>query len=88
MKPDKPVTDPVKSGNKVKPGDKFDNQGKGAPAKGETVKDEGSGSGTTATTPATVDATPGGTTDPSGTPAGPAAGADNSDPSEGSGAAA
>jgi hypothetical protein len=82
VKADKPATNPVKSGNKVKPGDKFDNK-----AKDETVKDEGSGNGTTATTPDTVDATPGGT-DPTGTPAGPAAGTGQSDPSEGSGAAA
>jgi hypothetical protein len=87
VKADKPVTNTAKSGNKVKPGEKFDNQPKDEAAKDETVKDEGSGTGTTATTPGTVDATPGGT-DPTGTPAGPAAGAGKSDPSEGSGAAA
>ena len=85
--PVKPAADPVKSGNKVKPGEKFGNKAKGETGKGETVKDEGSGNGTTATTPGTVDATPG-DTDPTGTPAGPTAGADHSDPSEGSGAAA
>jgi hypothetical protein len=88
VKPDKPGAHSVKSGNKVSPGDKFDNQPKGEPAKDETVKDEGSGNGTTATAPGTVDATPGDTADPTGTPAGPTAGADHSDPSEGSGAAA
>jgi hypothetical protein len=85
--PAKPAADPVKSGNKVKPGEKFGNQAKGETGKGETGKGEGSGNGTTATTPGTVDATPG-DTDPTGTPAGPTAGADHSDPSEGSGAAA
>jgi hypothetical protein len=83
-----PAKDPVKSGNKVSPGDKFDNQTKGGKGKDDTVKDEGSGTGTTATTPDTVDATPGDTTDPTGTPAGPTGGAEHSDPSDASGAAA
>jgi hypothetical protein len=38
---DKPVTNTVRSGNKVNPGDKFDNQTKGETVKGETVKDNG-----------------------------------------------
>jgi hypothetical protein len=87
VKPDKPVTNTMTSGNKVSPGEKFDNKAKGETAKDETVKDEGSGNGTTATPPGTVDAAPGGT-DPTGTPAGPNAGAAQSDPSEGAGAAA
>ena len=40
VKPDKPETNTMKSGNKVSPGDKFDNQAKGETAKDETVKDE------------------------------------------------
>jgi hypothetical protein len=87
VKPDKPVTNTMTSGNKVSPGDKFGNKVKDETAKDETVKDEGSGTGTTATPPGTVDAAPGGT-DPTGTPAGPAGGTGQSDPSEGSGAAA
>ena len=52
VKADKPAANPVKSGNKVKPGEKFGNKAKGETGKGETVKGEGSGNGTTATTPA------------------------------------
>lgn len=39
VKDDKPVTNTVKSGNKVSPGDKFVNQIKGALAKGKTVEE-------------------------------------------------
>lgn len=39
VKEDKPVTDTVKSGNKVSPGDKFVNQIKSALAKGKTVEE-------------------------------------------------
>jgi hypothetical protein len=92
VKPDKPGAHSVKSGNKVSPGDKFDNQPKDETvkdetAKDETVKDTGTGNDTTATPPGAVDSTPGGT-DPTGTPAGPNAGAENSDSSDASGAAA
>lgn len=39
VKDDKPLTNTVKSGNKVSPGDKFVNQIKGALAKGKTVEE-------------------------------------------------
>jgi hypothetical protein len=88
VKPDKPVTNTMTSGNKVSPGDKFDNQAKGETAKDETVKDEtvkdtDTGDGATVATPGSAD-----TTDPTGPQADPTDGADQSDPSEGSGAAA
>jgi hypothetical protein len=86
--PVKPAADPVKSGNKVKPGEKFGNKAKGETGKGETAKGEGSGNGTTATTPAGAGEVADGADDPTGPQAGATAGANRSDPSEGSGAAA
>jgi molybdopterin-guanine dinucleotide biosynthesis protein A len=81
VKPDKPGAHSVKSGNKVSPGDKFDNQPKDETVKDETVKDE-----TVKDTGA--DATPSDADDPTGPQAGETAGADDSDPGNASGAAA
>jgi hypothetical protein len=88
VKPDKPVTNTVKSGNKVRPGDKFDSQVKGEKAGDAEDKDSGNGNGTTATTPGSDDETAGDTADPTGPQAGEADGADDSDPGDASGAAA
>jgi hypothetical protein len=76
VKVDKPVTDTVKSGNKVSPGDKFDNQ-----AKVETVKDDG----TAPSIPGSDEDTAGDTVGPTG-PQGDVAG--DADPSDASVAAA
>jgi hypothetical protein len=76
VKVDKPVTDTVKSGNKVSPGDKFDNQ-----AKVETVKDDG----TAPSIPGSDEDTAGDTVGPTGPQGG---GAGDADPSDASVAAA
>ena len=79
---DKPLTNTVKSGNKVSPGDKFVNQIKSALAKGETVK-----GGTTTSTPAdgVTAAAPEGPTAPQ---TGETEGAEGPDSGAASGAAA
>ncbi len=87
VKADKPVTNTVKSGNKVRPGDKFDSQTKGEKAENADA-DKGSGNGTTPTAPGSGDEAAGGTADPTGPQAGHTDGADDSDPGDASGAAA
>jgi len=79
VKVDKPVTDTVRSGNKVSPGDKFDNQ-----AKVETVKDDG----TAASIPGSDEDAAGDTAGPTGPQGVETGGPVDSDPSEASGAAA
>jgi hypothetical protein len=79
VKVDKPVTDTMKSGNRVSPGDKFDNQ-----AKGETVKDDG----TAASIPGSDEVAAGDTAGPTGPQDSETDGAGASDPSDASGAAA
>jgi hypothetical protein len=79
VKVDKPVTDTVKAGNKVSPGDKFDNQ-----AKGETVKDDG----TAASIPGSDVVAAGDAAGPTGPQDSETDSAGASDPSHASGAAA
>jgi hypothetical protein len=86
VKTHKPVTNTVKSGNKVRPGDKFDSHVKGE--KAGDAGDKDSGTGTTATPPGSGDAPAGGTAAPTEPQAGGTDGADSSAPSDGSGAAA
>lgn len=81
VKEDKPITDTVKSGNKVSPGDKFVNQIKSALAKGKTVK-----GGTTTPTPVGETVTAGDPAGPTSPQAGEAEGAGSG--ATGSGAAA
>jgi hypothetical protein len=89
IKPDKPATTTVKSGNKVRPGDKFDNQTKGEKAEDAgAAEDKGSGNGTTVTTPGSDNETAGDPADPTGPQAGETEGADDSDPGGASGTAA